>query len=105
MITKTMEIPFPIPFSVIRSPIHIRNALPAVRPAIATMTVKASKEVSAPWVPKPITIAVDWIRARSTVTYLVMEAIFFLPSSPSLCSSSNFGIAMVKSCMIMEEVI
>ena len=30
LIKSTMKIPFPTPFSVIRSPIHIRNALPAV---------------------------------------------------------------------------
>ena len=30
LIRRTIEIPFPTPFSVIRSPIHIRNALPAV---------------------------------------------------------------------------
>ena len=30
LIRSTIEIPFPTPFSVIRSPIHIRNALPAV---------------------------------------------------------------------------
>ncbi|CUQ41853.1 Uncharacterised protein [Dorea longicatena] len=30
LINSTMEIPFPTPFSVIRSPIHIKNAEPAV---------------------------------------------------------------------------
>jgi hypothetical protein len=41
---------------------------------------------------------------KATVTYLVMAAIFLRPSSPSLCISSSFGIAMVISCMIMEDV-
>ena len=30
---------------------------------------------------------------------------FFLPSSPSFCISSSFGIAIVRSWMIMEDVI
>ena len=50
-------------------------------------------------------MAVDWISARPMVTYLVMAAIFFLPSSPSRCISSSLGIAMVSSCMMMEDVI
>ena len=42
---------------------------------------------------------------NTTVTYLVILAIFFLPSSPSFCISSNAGIAIVISCMMMEDVI
>ena len=34
-----------------------------------------------------------------------MLAIFFLPSSPSRCISSSFGIAIVRSCIMMEDVI
>ena len=37
LIVSTMEIPFPTPLSVIRSPIHIRKALPAVSAAITVM--------------------------------------------------------------------
>ena len=32
-------------------------------------------------------------------------SIFLRPSSPSRCISSNFGIAIVRSCIIMDEVI
>ena len=45
------------------------------------------------------------ITAKKIVTYLVIAVIFFLPSSPSFCISSNAGIAIVRSWMIMEEVI
>jgi len=40
LMSRTIEIPFPTPFSVIRSPIHIRNADPAVnvRTTIAAFT-------------------------------------------------------------------
>ena len=41
LITRTIEIPFPIPFSVILSPTHIRNALPAVSVAMEQMTLIA----------------------------------------------------------------
>ena len=37
LIVNTMEIPFPTPFSVILSPIHIRTAEPAVRVKITIM--------------------------------------------------------------------
>lgn len=55
--------------------------------------------------PKPTVIAILSIRASATVTYRVIEAIFFLPSSPSLCISSSAGMAMVRSCIMMDEVI
>ena len=45
------------------------------------------------------------IRPRITVVYLVICAIFFLPSSPSLDSLSSAGIATHKSCRIMDELI
>ena len=57
-----------------------------------------------PCLPNPIAMAILSTKARPSVTYLVMEAIFFLPASPSFCISSSFGIAIVRSCIIMEEV-
>ena len=41
LMTRTMEIPFPMPFSVILSPTHIRKALPAVSVATAQITFSA----------------------------------------------------------------
>ena len=55
-------------------------------------------------IPNPTAIAIDSISARPTVTYLVIAAIFFLPSSPSFCISSSFGIAIVRSCMMIDDV-
>ena len=43
--------------------------------------------------------------ASPTVMYLVIAVIFFRPSSPSFCISSSAGMAIVRSCMIMEAVI
>ena len=40
---------------------------------------------------------------RTTVTYLVMEAIFFCPSS-SFASLSRGGIATQRSCMMIDEL-
>ena len=58
-----------------------------------------------PDLPKPTAIAILSINESPIVTYLVIDAIFFLPSSPSFCISSNFGIAIVRSCMMIEDVI
>ncbi len=105
LIVNTMEIPLPIPFSVIRSPIHIKNALPAVKAMMTVITLNALYVCKRPCLPKPIAMALDSISARTTVTYLVMDAIFFLPSAPSRCISSSFGIAIVISCIMIEDVI
>ena len=107
LIRSTMEIPFPTPLSVILSPIHIRRAEPAV---IAATTVRYPQMLRwssrrSPFPPRPTAIAQDSKRARPTVRYLVYSAIFFLPSSPSFCISSSFGIAIVSNCIMMEDVI
>jgi len=110
-IIRITEIPFPIPFSVILSPNHIKIAEPAVSAIIDTAIVAkyfeddiADVSPKTPWLPKPIDIANDSTSARPTVKYLVISAIFFLPVSPSFWSSSNFGIAIVRSCIMIEEV-
>ena len=64
---RTMEIPFPTPRSVIRSPIHISIALPDVIVAIATITLTALKSIRRPLPPNPTDMAIDCIRARPTV--------------------------------------
>jgi hypothetical protein len=104
---RIMEIPFPTPFSVMRSPSHIKNAEPAVKETvITTMLVKRLPLLNTPFVLlKPIVMATDSIMASPIVRYLEISAIFFLPSSPSFWSSSSLGMAMVRSCIIMEEVI
>ena len=103
---RMIEIPFPTPCSVICSPSHIKRAEPAVMDTIQTvMDVNVAPPVRRPWLAKPIAIAALSIRESTIVTYLVYSEIFFLPSSPSLCSSSRRGIAIVSSCKIMEDVI
>ena len=104
LMIRIMDIPFPTPCSVILSPAHIRNAEPAVIAAITVITFNALYSVSNPCEPNPIAMAPDSINASPTVTYLVIAAIFLRPSSPSFCISSNLGIAIVISCIIMDEV-
>ena len=53
-----MEIPLPTPYSVISSPIHIRNALPAVIAATTTMQFGTLKDSSNPLPPNPIELSV-----------------------------------------------
>ena len=68
LIIRTIEIPFPIPFSVIRSPTHIRNAEPAVRAVTTDTTFRKFILVISPWLPNPIAIARPSINASATVT-------------------------------------
>ena len=106
-----MEIPLPMPLSVICSPIHMRSAEPAVIPTTA-ITISANflaalavvYPTRRPWLPKPTAIATDSMSARPMVTYLVYSVSFFLPSS-SFESSSSDGNATVRSWMMMEDVI
>ena len=107
LIRSTMEIPFPTPLSVILSPIHIRRAEPAV---IAATTVRYPQTLRwssrrSPFSAKANCHCAGLEKSQATVRYLVYSAIFFLPSSPSFCISSSFGIAMVSNCIMMEDVI
>ena len=105
MITRTMEIPLPTPFSVIRSPIHIRTVEPAVNAATSIITENALKCVRYPLLPKPMDIARDSKTDNTTVTIRVNCVSFFLPSSPSLWISSSLGKEIVRSWIMMEDVI
>ena len=112
LINRIMDIPLPTPFSVMFSPIHISNAEPHVIVATATIMNDAYSNVlilpvapKSPLFPRLIAVAVPSISASAIVRYLVISVIFFLPSSPSFCISSSFGMAIVSSCIIMEDVI
>ena len=64
---NTIEIPFPIPLSVICSPIHISIAEPAVKQATTTTAfIKFISGIS-PLLPKPTVIAIDWNKERPIV--------------------------------------
>ena len=68
LMIRTMEMPLPTPLSVICSPIHIRNALPAVRAAITRITLMALNVSRSPCLPKPIAMALLSISASPIVT-------------------------------------
>ena len=68
LIKSTIEIPFPTPFSVILSPIHIKNAEPAVNVSTTIAAFTKLYSTSNPLRPNPTAIAVDWIKAKRTVT-------------------------------------
>ena len=68
LIIKMMEIPFPTPFSVICSPIHISIAEPAVRQQTTTTPFKKFISGMRPLLPNPIVIAIDWNKASPIVT-------------------------------------
>ena len=98
------DIPFPIPFSVICSPNHIRKAVPAVKVNTTTAIEKKSVFINA-LLNNPTLTPIAWINASTTVKYLVNCAIFLLPASPCLANSSKAGIAMVKRFKIIDAVI
>ena len=68
LMTRTIEIPFPTPFSVILSPIHISTEDPAVKAATTISTFSASNFSNWPLRPNPIAIAIDSVKANPTVT-------------------------------------
>ena len=98
------EIPFPIPFSVICSPIHIRNAVPAVKESVIVINPIIPVSSSAPELLRLMYKPAAWMNAKITVPYLVHLAITFLPSSPSLDNLSRAGIATARSCMMIDEL-
>ncbi len=89
------DIPFPIPFSEIFSPNHIKKAVPAVNVVIIRSTDSAPVSFSAPRIPN--VMAVPWMTARITAPYLVHCDNFRLPSTPDLAISSRLGITTCNS--------
>ena len=67
LIVSTIEIPFPTPFSVILSPIHMITVDPAVNVTTAVITFSALNSIRSPLLPNPIAIARDSINASATV--------------------------------------
>ena len=68
LIVNTMEIPLPIPFSVIRSPIHIRTADPAVSVVMTIRIVKIPSSTRYPLLEKLIVIVMASNKPRPIVT-------------------------------------
>ena len=91
-----IEIPFPMPYSLICSPSHIRNAVPAVRTMMMVIMLKALLSTIA-LLNRPIVRPTAWISPSTTVMYLVIAAIFLRPSAPSLARRSKYGNAIVSS--------
>ena len=60
------EIPFPIPLSLINSPSHIRNAVPAVSTKITTIIENALLSTTA-FLKRPTVRPIAWTKASTTV--------------------------------------
>ena len=100
------EIPLPIFFSDINSPIHIRNIVPAVIKDTATIRSNLSILLIIPWLFNKVIIANPWSIAKGTVAYLVYWLNFCLPASPdSWYNSFTWGNIIVRSCIMIEAVI
>jgi len=101
-----IEIPFPNPRSVICSPSHIKNMVPAVnvttavrRNPIPGVITKPADDSSARAIPR------DWNKANPKVPYRVNCVIFRRPASPSFFICSKVGNTYVNNCMMIDAEI
>ena len=100
------EIPLPIPYSVISSPIHIKRTEPAVTTKRAVNLSNKDNGNKIPCRSKTVKRAKPWMRAKGTVNKREYWAILRRPASPSSWYISfKAGKMRVKSCMIIEPVI
>ena len=90
-----MDTPLPTPFSVMRSPIQTRKAVPAVHTMPMVAYTYQAVLVTTPE-PMPTTMPMLCTRARPMPVYRVIYSIFCRPSS-SLAMRSRLGMAMVNS--------
>ena len=103
----TSEMPLPMPRSVICSPSHMMNVVPAVRVIMVRMRngqPAASTNAPSPIRSMPTDIQKDWNAAMNTVPYRVYSVIFFRPASPSLARAWRRGTTTVRSCRTMDAV-
>ncbi len=96
------EMPWPMPFSDMSSPSHIRNMVPDAIIAMSksrmpTPPLKAPMPVNRPIMPAACR------QASGMVQYFVHWAIFFGPSS-SLDSFSRLGMTMTRSWKMIDEL-
>ena len=99
-------IPFPMPRSVICSPSHMMNVVPAVSviTVIATKPNPGSSTRFPDELRSAIAIAADWITPRPTVTYRVHCVIFRRPISPSFCSLASGSYTTVNNWKMIDAV-
>jgi len=102
------EMPFPIPFSEICSPIHMMREVPAVsvnmvkrrkpHPGCGTSAVPFGSFMLS----SPMAMKSDWKAERAIVPYRVYWVIFFRPASPSLARRSRAGTTTVRSWRMID---
>ena len=100
-----IEIPFPIPLSVICSPSHIKSAVPVINEITTKKPVKNPSPTKIPedlydkYNPIPST------KASTIVKNFVYLLILFLPSSPpSFIILSSEGITIANSWTTIDDV-
>eukprot|EP01139_Manchomonas_bermudensis_P007649 Amastigsp_a182117_8.p3 type:complete len:118 gc:universal Amastigsp_a182117_8:295-648(+) len=88
-----IEMPLPRPRSVICSPSHIRNMVPATRLTTAVKRKPKPGLITRPaWPSSAMAMPSDWKMARPRVPKRVYCVILRRPASPSFFSCSNVGI-------------
>ena len=109
-----IDIPFPMPRSVMSSPNHMIIAVPAVMViTMMSIVVRLSSTRSDPWVVVPwkicpvrasATMPVDCRIASPRVRYRVYWVILAVPAWPSFLRVSSRGMTTVSSCRMMLAV-
>ncbi len=108
-----MDMPLPMPRSVMSSPIHMTHAVPAVM--VSTMTSICPAVVSGtmfsehPWNRLPgvrasARIDADCSTAKPMVRYRVYWVIVAWPAWPSLRSISSRGMTTASNCKMIDAV-
>ena len=99
-----MEIPFPMPFSVMRSPIHMRKMEPVVMPMMALRKKSGVGEATRAFTAS-MAYPTDMMAAIPTVPHRVYLVRIFRPSRPRCWSSLSLGKTATNSDMMMETLI
>ena len=97
-----IEMPLPRPRSVICSPSHIRNMVPAVSVSVAMNTNWTPGLITTPWFWNATAAPAAWKIASATVPMRVYCVSLRLPASPSLRSACSVGTTTAIICTMID---
>ena len=101
------DMPFPSPRSVISSPSHTRNMVPATMEMTMVSVCRFSPKSTVGSTPdccSRVNVPYDWRKAIGTVSQWVSWLIRCRPYSPSWANALRFGSTGVRICITMDAV-
>ena len=100
-----IDTPFPIPYSVTSSPIHMRSIEPATTRITLVIKPKVSSPAITPWFWSRVRKPKAWRIANGSVSIRLYCMNFCLPASPSsVCILLRAGDITVINCMMIDAV-